>query len=120
MSPRPTCLRAVLTVALLAAGCGSARRGEPLAGPLRVADDADPAQVRHGEALFGRWCFKCHPGGEAGLGPALNDKPLPTFLMRLQVRQGLGVMPAFSDGQIADAELDALMQYVVALRRHGD
>jgi mono/diheme cytochrome c family protein len=64
-------------------------------------------------------CQKCHPGGEAGLGPALNDKPLPVFLMRFQVRKGLGAMPAFPESRISGDELDDLLKYVVAFRRHG-
>jgi mono/diheme cytochrome c family protein len=63
-------------------------------------------------------CNKCHPGGEAGLGPALNNKPLPKFLMHLQVRKGLGAMPSFSEKKIPDGDLDDLLEYVKALRKH--
>jgi len=56
--------------------------------------------------------------GEADLGPALNDKPLPAFLMRFQVRNGLGVMPAFAKDRISDAELDQLIAYLKALWQH--
>lgn len=107
------CLAAALLS--LTSGCGSARRSEPLMGPLRLAE---PGLVA-GRQVFSTHCQQCHPGGEAGLGPALNDKPLPEFLMRLQVRQGLGVMPGFSEKEISDAEMKDLLAYVKALRRHS-
>jgi mono/diheme cytochrome c family protein len=57
-------------------------------------------------------CHACHPGGEAGLGPALNDKPLPGLLVRLQVRTGMGAMPAFSPRELSDGELRDLIAYL--------
>lgn len=65
-----------------------------------------------------RVCNGCHPGGEAGLGPALNNKLLPGFLIKFQVRNGLGVMPSFSQDVISPEELDDLVSYLVALRHH--
>jgi mono/diheme cytochrome c family protein len=99
---------------LVQAGCGSARRGEPITGPLQLST---PDSAR-GQMVFMRHCHQCHPGGEAGLGPALNNKPLPGFMMILQVRHGLGAMPSFSEQHISDEELDALIAYVKALRHH--
>jgi mono/diheme cytochrome c family protein len=61
-------------------------------------------------------CHKCHPNGEAGLAPGINDKPLPEFLMKTQVRVGLGAMPSFSREQISDQELDDLIRYLKTLR----
>jgi mono/diheme cytochrome c family protein len=105
----------LLSVSLLSA-CGSARRGEPITGP--VAFDAPPLQ--RGRLVFDRNCYKCHAQGEGAMAAAMNDKPLPKFLMRLQVRTGLiGSMPAFSKEQISDQELDDLLDYIVALRRSG-
>jgi len=62
----------------------------------------------------------CHPGGEGGLGPSLNDKPLPAFAKKLQVRTGLvgfNIMPAFNKHQIPSEDLDDLMRYMKALRK---
>jgi mono/diheme cytochrome c family protein len=53
------------------------------------------------------------------LGPALNDKPLPAFAMRTQIRAGAGAMPAFSDREISDSDADAVVKYVIALRGQG-
>jgi mono/diheme cytochrome c family protein len=104
----------LLGVSLASLACGTARRGEPLRGPLAL----ERASEQHGQAVFMRFCNRCHPGGEAGLGPGLNDKPLPRFLKRFQVRHGLGVMPSFSKDAISDQDLDALMDYLGALRSH--
>lgn len=110
---RATALPLLIAGLLLAAGCGSARRGVPIAGPLRLDEEA-----QRGERVFMAYCQKCHPGGEAGLGPALNDKPLPGFLIRYQVRHGLGVMPPHSKAEISPEALDDLVAYLVRLRRH--
>jgi mono/diheme cytochrome c family protein len=108
-------LRIFLAVPLLAllAGC-SARRSEPIAGPL-----ASPSpEVARGEVAFDRHCSYCHPGGEHGLAPAINNKPLPGFLIRFQVRHGLGAMPAISEQELSREDLDAVVAYLKTLRRH--
>jgi len=104
---------ALILVVLLAAGC-NARRGEPVIGPLAL----DP-HLQRGQQLYDQHCYKCHTKGEGGMGPIINDKPLPKFLMRTQVRVGMGTMPNFSKNQISDDELDAILDYLVALRRAG-
>jgi mono/diheme cytochrome c family protein len=96
-------------------GCGSSKRGEPAAGPLDLAS----AQLIEGRKAFHHHCHECHPGGEAGLGPALNNKPLPGFLIRLQVRKGFGAMPGFSREHLSDRELDDLIAFLKKLRRSG-
>lgn len=100
---------------VLFSGCGTARRSEPLVGPMRLEEQGLIA----GRQVFLLHCQQCHPGGEGGLGPALNNKPLPGFLISFQVRQGLGVMPAFSEDEISGKEMDDLVSYLKALRRHS-
>lgn len=102
----------LIGILLLPSGCGSARRGEPTAPPLSITS---PSLIR-GEAVFMKQCHQCHPGGEAGLGPAINNKPLPGWLIRFQVRHGLGAMPAFSEKEISDRELNDVVAYLKALR----
>ena len=94
-------------------GCGTVRRGEPITGAREWNDPA----VERGEVQFAKNCHQCHPGGEGGLGPSLNDKPAPAWLMKTQVRLGLGTMPGFSDEQISSEELDDLVAYVIAVRK---
>jgi mono/diheme cytochrome c family protein len=103
----------IVAVLLVLAGC-SARRGEPLYGLLPITN----AAVKMGQQVFMRECHQCHPAGEAGLGPAINDKPLPGFLMRFQIRNGLGAMPAFSQSDINPEELDNLLANLSELRHH--
>jgi mono/diheme cytochrome c family protein len=102
-----------LVVVVVVAACATARRGEPF-GPEPVLETA--AEVR-GERVFAMHCDQCHPGGEAGLGPAINDRPLPGIAIKTQVRAGVGAMPAFSDDVLGDGDLDALTEYILALRR---
>lgn len=103
----------VLTAALLlSSGCGSARRSAPLVGE-HTLDDPVLAQ---GRRAFDARCHQCHPGGAAGLGFALNNKPFPGFYIRTQVRLGVGAMPAFSDDEISDDDLDAIVAYMKWLR----
>jgi mono/diheme cytochrome c family protein len=99
---------------LVSAGCTSARRGEPIEGPLEVSSK----QVARGEHVFMTHCHKCHPGGESGLGPAINNKPLPGPMIKAQVRAGGGAMPRFSKDLLPDDQLDDLIAYLKTLRRH--
>jgi cytochrome c5 len=110
-----SCIAILATaLSLTSIGCHSARRGEPIVGPLRITDPA----VERGKIVFMQACNSCHPGGEGGLGPALNNKPAPRFLLKTQVRLGLGAMPAFDAHKIPPEQLDDLTQYLVAVRKH--
>lgn len=115
MTERITAIASVIILACALTACGSQRRGEPVAGRMDLHD----ASLRAGQAVFDEHCYKCHLQGEGGMSPIINNKPLPKFLMRFQVRYGLGAMPAFSRKQISDRELEDLLNYLVALRRHG-
>ena len=104
------CLFAAST--FLLPGCGPARRDEPITRPL----ESDDPQIVLGHRVFSQQCNQCHPGGAAGLAPSINNKPLPVNLMKTQVRQGLGLMPAFSKDEISEDELEAVIRYLKALR----
>lgn len=108
-----TVLAILLFGLVLASGCGSARRSEPLGN----APELSNASELRGRKVFMANCNACHEGGAGGLGPALNNKPLPGWLIRFQVRNGLGVMPAFPEKQISNAELDDLLIYLKVLRQ---
>lgn len=103
----------ILAILTLATGCRFVRRGEPLTGPL----PGGSAEIERGKAAYQRHCTQCHPNGEGGLGPVLNNKPAPSFLIKTQVRVGLGVMPSFDEKQIPSDELDDLVDYMIALRK---
>ena len=104
-------------LALLLTACHSVRHGEPLAGPFSPGDP----KVERGQIAFAQYCSQCHPRGEGGLGPALNNKPLPGFLIKTQVRAGLGAMPDFVIQHLPPEKLDEIVAYLKALRRvRGD
>jgi mono/diheme cytochrome c family protein len=110
-----TALKIALCGAILCAGC-SARRGEAIRGPLTNLS----ADAQSGQRHFMAFCNKCHPFGEGGLAPAINDKPFPDFLKRFQVRHGLGVMPAFDKQELSDQQLNEILAYIRALHRHDN
>ena len=112
-SQRKSLSRIIPGCCLVLLACGSPKRDEP-DKPAFVP--ATPA-IALGEQVFKKQCDYCHPGGGAGLGPALNNKPAPAFAIRFQIRHGLGAMPAFDSTQIAESDVRAIADYLLALRR---
>jgi cytochrome c2 len=47
--------------------CAS-RKTEPFQGELSM----DDPEVKNGKEYYMKYCQKCHPNGEKGLGPAIN------------------------------------------------
>ncbi|HEX6982441.1 MAG TPA: cytochrome c [Balneolaceae bacterium] len=90
------------------------RRSIPIDGPLPLTDSS----VVQGRIHFMAHCHKCHPSGETGLGGGINKIPF-NFLKRFQARHGLGVMPSFTEREISDEELDKILAYLQALRKHN-
>jgi mono/diheme cytochrome c family protein len=99
-------------VLLLSSACASRRIGPPVGAP---PVPRSTIQAR-GREVFLRDCHACHPDGGAGLGPSIVASPLPLFLVGAQVRVGLGAMPAFHEGTLSEADLDALLAWVRILR----
>jgi mono/diheme cytochrome c family protein len=73
-----------------------------------------------GRSVYAQLCDACHPGGGAGLGPALTG---PAFTaaygddaaLAAIIRQGTSGMPAFPESRISDEELDDLIAFIRAL-----
>ena len=110
-------MRIVLLVAvtlMLFTGCAT-RRGEPISEPLGM----DSQKLARGEEAYMAHCNKCHPGGETALGFAINNKPLPGFMIKAQVRAGAGVMPAFSKELVTGEDLDNMLEYIELLRKQS-
>lgn len=97
-------------------GCGAAPARHPNVIPAQRLR-SDP-RLAEGQRVFMQHCNQCHVGGAAGLGPSLNDKRLPPFLVRFQIRHGLGAMPRFPQSVINDAQLEDVVTYVRFLRDH--
>jgi len=75
-------------------------------------------RVAKGESIYMANCQKCHPGGEGGLGPALNPNPAPQFIYRFQMRHGLGVMPSFKKDEISKKDLKNISKYLKAWKHY--
>lgn len=101
---------------------------EPLARGLTFStgvafDDQSHAHVIESGYSYGeKWAtprlLRIEASGEGGLGPALTQMPSPRWLRKVQVRTGLGVMPSFDQHPVWFQDLDALVNYSLALRRH--
>jgi mono/diheme cytochrome c family protein len=101
-----------VVVILGLAACGKTQRGEPKAPELQPRSH----EVAYGGMLFRKFCYQCHPNGAGGLGPAINNKPLPEIAIRTQIRKGVGSMPSFDETWLNDEEVAAIAKYVQALR----
>jgi mono/diheme cytochrome c family protein len=113
-------MKKIMIVFLMGASClvttiqaCRSRHSEPLTGPLILSSEA-----KEGEVLYNMHCQKCHPLGEAGLGPAINSNPAPGFVKRFQVRHGLGVMPSFKKDEISAKQLTTIVKYMKARKKN--
>jgi mono/diheme cytochrome c family protein len=108
---------ALSATGLLAVGCSSnrARTATISTADLRV----DP-RLAEGQRVFMAQCNQCHVGGAGGLGPSLNDKRIPSYYIKFQVRHAPGSMPKFSESVISKAQLDDVVAYLKFLRSHPD
>ncbi|WP_291910971.1 cytochrome c [Chitinophaga sp. CB10] len=102
-----------LLAAGLLAACAS-RKSEP----VKQREFSPTGRVARGEEIYMVYCDKCHPGGEAGLGPAISSNPAPQFIKRFQMRHGLGVMPSFKKEEISKKDLRDISKYLHAWKHY--
>jgi mono/diheme cytochrome c family protein len=102
--------RIILICIILISGCNAQRMPPAESAQKDLSEDAVKGQM-----VFMEYCQKCHPGGSSGLGPSIINKPLPGFMIKLQVRTGMGVMPSFNKNILDKKELDDLVEYIQAL-----
>ena len=86
--------------------------------PFAAEEIPQDEAVQEGQVLYMQYCQKCHPDGEAGLGPSIFYHP--GFVKKFQTRHGLGVMPEFDKSVISDEELDKIVLYLKALKKAAD
>ena len=108
------CVKIVIAFTIVITGCAS-RKAEPIKGKSFVTANEG---VANGEKVFMANCQKCHPGGEAGLGLAINPTPVPQFIKRFQMRHGIGVMPSFKKDEISTKDLKDISRYLCALNKY--
>ena len=110
-------LGALAIVAGLAAGVGGFTT-------RAHAEDAKPADaITAGRELFNNWsCSACHTLSDAGasgaVGPSLDNPNLTRDAIVNRIQMGGGPMPSFA-GQISDADIGKLADYIVAVNHKG-
>jgi len=97
-------------------GCSDSGREANVIPPNELRNNP---RLAEGQRVFMQYCNQCHPGGASGIGPSLNDKRIPPFIMRVKVRHHVGNMPAFSPEVPPDPQLDDIVQYLRYLREHA-
>lgn len=107
-------------VAPQAPPAGAARAGPPpMPKPITMA--ARP-NATGGEALFVEHCISCH--GPNGMGTGLlarrldegllEKRKLPASYVVQAARIGIGNMPSIPRGEVSDAQLQAIADYIAA------
>ncbi|HCU88791.1 MAG TPA: hypothetical protein DGR97_02550, partial [Gammaproteobacteria bacterium] len=134
----------MFVLALSFSGCGLDEPGEPdgTAGEPGVSSgvgvgwsswgSVDLETLKQGEDVYGRYCAGCHAAGDghpgtmrlairSGTGKSIitaRDDLAPDYI-KMVVRNGLGMMPAFRPTEIGDGELNALTRYIVAANENS-
>ena len=114
-------MKRILMAGLLMAGGAAIAQGPPPA-PKPTTLASRPG-VTGGEALYIEHCISCHGPNGMGTGllarrvqPALLEARdnLPAAYVVVAARQGIGNMPAIPRGEVSDAELKAIADYLAA------
>lgn len=124
----PTSLLVVALLLAVAVGCTSSQptpttvptstpRRAPTATPMPTPT---PEAIVAGQALFrDKGCATCHGQNAEGssIAPALRGYTVQQVIK--QVRTPLKMMPAFSQAQVTDGELDLIAIYITSLASAG-
>jgi mono/diheme cytochrome c family protein len=111
-------LGALALVAALATGVGGLTS-------IAHAEEAKASTdlVTAGRELFNNWsCSACHTLSDAGaagaVGPTLDNPGLTRDGIKERIEMGGGPMPSFA-GQISEADIGKLADYIVAVNHKG-
>ena len=126
-------LALVFAIAALASGAALAQGQQADAAPAQPPPGPPPMpkpvtlvdrpNATGGEALYVEFCAMCHAPNGMGHGllgrrmdtPDLEKRDnLPAQYVVLAARQGIGNMPAIPRGEVSDAELQAIADYLAA------
>ena len=112
----------LLTLAVVVAGCSgsstaptaTAKSASPAAGSTTTSGD----EVAQGAAIWAQKpCQGCHGDkGQGGAGPKLAGTTLSFDQVKKQVRTPRGVMLAFSESQVSDADLQSMYTWLKSLK----
>ena len=94
------------------------------AGAARAQTRPEPGPVSHLNVnqLFANVCGWCHTQGGrmAGKGPQLMNTKRSDDFIRYRIKNGkMGAMPAFGS-QFSDADINAIIKYIRALKPEQD
>ena len=112
--------RLLVAALLLASGAAIAQGPPPAPRPETRSSRPD---ATGGEALYVEHCAMCHGANGMGTGllgrriqPALLEARdnLPAQYVIVAARQGIGNMPAIPRGEVSDADLQAIADYLAA------
>ncbi|HEX8549710.1 MAG TPA: cytochrome c [Cytophagaceae bacterium] len=111
--------RILFILLLLFGSCATPRRSEPIKKAMALNTD----KLVKGRHLFLTHCYKCHPNGEAGKGPSINNIPIPGIALRARIRSkafflGVGRMPSFKQNEISKDDMDLLVTYIKELKKN--
>ena len=85
----------------------------------------DESQIERGHRVYQKWCFPCHgPGNDKpgtialaarGQKPAVLEErtDLTAPVIKIPVRHGVFYMPIFRKTEVSDADLDAIVAYLM-------
>lgn len=112
--------RFLFILIIVCASCATPRRSEPIKKEMSLNNEI----LVKGRHLFVVHCYKCHPNGEAGKGPSINNIPLPGIALRARIRSkafflGVGRMPSFKQNEISKEEMDLLVGYMKELKKNN-
>jgi len=89
-----------------------------LSAPSFAQDTAAAKQLWDGNNTF---CKNCHgKNGEGAFGPDLAGRGLSAAQFQQAVRKPWGVMPAFTEEQVSDAELAGMAAYFATLPKSAE
>ena len=116
MRPRMWILAVALAALVVAvAGCGGGDDDSGSATTTTAAETTTGGGADGAAVFASAGCGNCHTLGAAGssgtTGPNLDELAPDKETVEAQVRSGGGGMPAF-EGQLSDAEIDAVATYV--------
>jgi mono/diheme cytochrome c family protein len=119
-------MKRVLIAALVLAGGAAIAQAPP--PPPKPTTLASRPGVTGGEALYVEHCIHCHGPNGMGTGllarrvqPALLEARdnLPAQYVIVAARQGIGNMPPIPRGEVSDAELRQIAEYLAAGPHEG-